>query len=284
MATEKKSLEAVAKHLRFNLRTKAAVLKREKVEYFTGSAAVDTLMKSKWSRQTDETSEEDKVEPRKADDENTPAFYTRADAVNFCKRLTEMHYMVRVNKVEVKPASDNTDTGDDESGQPASKQDQTVSKQGKVGDAAEQPVKKQAKAKTKGEEGGKKRKKRYRFEIHAKQQFRDADDLYIWKYNPPSMSSYVIGFIVVLGAIAWTLQPLWPASTRVAMWYIAIVAACVIGALLVLLVLRWFLFGIVLVATLGKVQFWVFPNLNEEKYGFVDSFKPVYTIERSGDS
>ena len=285
MATDKKSLEAVAKHLRFNVRTKAAVLKREKVEYFTGSAAVDCLMVSKWSKQADETaSKEERVEPRKVDDDDsTPAFYTRADAVNFCNQLTDLGYMVRVKKVEVKSTSDNTDTGDDESGQPASKQGQTVSKQGKLDDAADQPVKKQAKAKTKGEEAGKKRKKRYRIEIHTKQQFRDADDLYIWRYNPPSMSTYVIGFIVVLGAIAWTLQPLWPASTRVAMWYIAIVAACVIGALLVLLILRWFLFGLVMVATLGKVQFWVFPNLNEEKYGFVDSFKPLYSVERSGD-
>ena len=67
------------------MRTKAAVLKREKVEYFTGSAAVDCLTVSKWSKQADETASEEereRVEPRKVDaDDSTPAFYTRADAV-----------------------------------------------------------------------------------------------------------------------------------------------------------------------------------------------------------
>lgn len=242
MATQKKTLEVVAKHLRFKLPTKAAVLKREKVEYFTGSAAVDCLMNSKWARKEGEAPE----------DETTPAFFTRIDAVNFCNRLLASEFMIRVSKVEVKPSS-SADQGDDESA-----------------DERKQP-------------GKKRRKKRYRLEVHSKQQFRDSDDLFIWKYNPPSMSTYIIGFIVVLGAIAWTLQPLWPASTRVGMWYIAIAAACVIGALLVLLVVRWFLFGIVIVATLGKVQFWIFPNLNEEKYGFFDSFKPFYSIETSGD-
>ena len=191
--------------------------------------------------------------------------------------------MVRVKKVEVKTTSDNTDTGDDESGQPALKQGQTVLKQGKLDDPAEQPVKKQAKAKTKGEEAGKKRKKRYRIgDSHQTAISRHRRYVHM-ELQPPSISTYVIRFIVVLGSIAWTLQPLWPAFTRVAMWYIAIVASCVIGALLVLLILRWFLFGLVMVATLGKVQFWVFPNLNEEKYGFVDSFKPLYSVERSGD-
>lgn len=253
MATERKSLEVVAKHLRFNLRTKAAVLKREKVEYFTGSAAADCLMNSKWAKETKELEGEVKKaeEVKTADEDNTPVFYTRADAVAFCNRLLELRFMIRVNKVEVKSASDSPDT-DDESGQPAAKQG--------------------------------KKKKRYKLEVHNKQQFRDGNDLYIWKYNPPSMSTYVIGFIVVLGAIAWTLQPLWPASTRVAMWYIAIAAACLVGVLLVLLIARWFLFGIVLVFTMGKVHFWVFPNLNEEKYGFFDSFKPFYSIENSGNS
>lgn len=241
MATARKTLEVVAKHLRFKLPTKAAVFRREKVEYFTGSAAVDCLMDSKWARKEGEAPE----------DENSPAFYTRIDAVNFCNRLLASEFMTRVNKVEVKSSS--ADAGDESADEPK-------------------------------QSDKKKRKKRYRLEVHSKQQFRDSDDLFIWKYNPPSMSTYIIGFIVVLGAIAWTLQPLWPASTRVGMWYIAIAAACVIGALLVLLVVRWFLFGVVIVFSLGKVQFWIFPNLNEEKYGFFDSFKPIYSIETTGDS
>ena len=275
MATDRKTLEGVAKHLRFNLRTKAAVLKREKVEYFTGSAAVDTLMKSKWAVKKEEGSDSETKKTKRREDGSGVEFHARADAVSFCNYLIDHQYMIRVNKVEVKSGNDTTDTGDDEATQP--------SKQGKSGEQETETKKQSKSTKAKGEESRKK-KKRYRLEVHKKQQFRDSDDLYIWKYNPPSMSTYVIGFVVVLGAVAWTLQPLWPASTRVAMWYVAMAAACIIGVLLVLLVLRWFLFGIVVVATLGKVHFWVFPNLNEEKYGIVDSFKPIYSVERSGES
>ena len=264
MTTERKSLEAVAKYLRFNLRNKAAVLRREKVEYFTGRAAVDCLMNSKWAR----AEEPGAGASGRADD--TPEFYTRANAEVFCNRLLDFGFMLRVNKVEVKPRSKRKSapgTDDDAQSKTDDESGQTVT------------------AEINGsEEGGKKRKKRYKLEVHGKQQFRDGDDLYIWKYNPPSMSTYIIGFIVVLGAIAWTLQPLWPASTRVAMWYVAIAAACLVGVLLVLLVLRWFLYGLIFVFTMGKVHFWVFPNLNEEKYGFVDSFKPFYSIENTGDT
>ena len=253
-AVERKQLEVVAKHLRFNVPTKAAVIKREKVEYFTGASAVDCLMKSKWA---------------KKDDDSTPHFQCRADAITLCNNLVELKYMVRVNKIEVKvqlePSNKSSDDGDEA---------------GKAGS-------KQGKSKAKGDEssGTKKKKKRFKLETHVKQIFRDGEDLYIWKYDPPSRSTYVIGFIVVLGAVAWTLQPLWPASTRVAMWYVAIVAAGLIGVLLALLIFRWFLYGLVLVVTMGKIHFWVFPNLNEEQYGFVDSFKPIYSIERnSGDT
>lgn len=42
---------------------------------------------------------------------------------------------------------------------------------------------------------------------------------------------------------------------------------------------RWFVFGLVQITTLGKYHFWVFPNLDNEKCGFVDSFKPFYSLE-----
>lgn len=42
---------------------------------------------------------------------------------------------------------------------------------------------------------------------------------------------------------------------------------------------RWFLFGLGLVLSLGKIKFWIFPNLDNEKLGFLDSFKPFYSLE-----
>lgn len=42
---------------------------------------------------------------------------------------------------------------------------------------------------------------------------------------------------------------------------------------------RWFLFGIVLVVTAGKVTFWILPNLDNDKADFLGSFTPLYLVE-----
>lgn len=43
-------------------------------------------------------------------------------------------------------------------------------------------------------------------------------------------------FSAVLGAIAWTLQPLWPESTRVSLWYLAVGAGLLIAVLIALII------------------------------------------------
>ena len=35
--------------------------------------------------------------------------------------------------------------------------------------------------------------------------------------------------------------------------------------------------------TVGKLHFWVFPNLDNEKCGFFESFKPFYSVEWKKD-
>lgn len=42
---------------------------------------------------------------------------------------------------------------------------------------------------------------------------------------------------------------------------------------------RWVIYGIILVASAGKLKFWVLPNLDNEKTGFIESFKPFYSVE-----
>ena len=31
--------------------------------------------------------------------------------------------------------------------------------------------------------------------------------------------------------------------------------------------------------TTGKVHFWLFPNLNDDSYGFFESFRPLYSVK-----
>lgn len=52
-----------------------------------------------------------------------------------------------------------------------------------------------------------------------------------------------------------------------------------VDTLLCSISVRWFLYGLVLVVTAGKVSFWIFPNLDNEKCGFLDSFRPFYSVD-----
>lgn len=45
------------------------------------------------------------------------------------------------------------------------------------------------------------------------------------------------------------------------------------------LLVRWFLYAIVLTFTSGKVIFWLLPNLDDDKMGVIDSFKPFYSVK-----
>lgn len=44
-------------------------------------------------------------------------------------------------------------------------------------------------------------------------------------------------------------------------------------------VVRWFLWGLLLAVTSGKLDFCIFPNLDNEKLGVIDSFKPLYSVK-----
>ena len=68
----KKAMEAVAKHMRFNIGVKAATIKGRKIEYFPGSKAVDCLLSSKWSKKPADL------------DSPTPYFVSRSSANDFC--------------------------------------------------------------------------------------------------------------------------------------------------------------------------------------------------------
>ena len=47
--------------------------------------------------------------------------------------------------------------------------------------------------------------------------------------------------------------------------------------------MRWFIYGLVLIFSVGKVTFWIFPNMDNDKCGFVESFKPFYSVEVAKD-
>lgn len=99
---------------------------------------------------------------------------------------------------------------------------------------------------------------------------------------------------MVLVIFAGVLFPLWPATLRLGVWYLSIIALGLIGALIALAIVRLIFWCITVVAC--KKAIWMFPNLFED-VGFVsvifsseylrtsrliiqiDSFIPVWAFD-----
>lgn len=132
--------------------------------------------------------------------------------------------------------------------------------------------------------------------MHNDQRFVDGLDAYVWIYDPIPFYYWIIGALLVLGAIGVCLFPLWPPSVRYAdiskiiqinafilfccrlgVYYLSVAAACFLVFIIILAVLRLIIFCLVWMVTLGKHHIWILPNLTED-VGFFASFWPLYTV------
>ncbi|KAL5490818.1 hypothetical protein EMCRGX_G016005 [Ephydatia muelleri] len=262
-ALKRKRREEVATYLKNKVATKNAVIKGEKVSYFAGSKAVDCLMESRWA--TDPSSSE----------EYSPCIRSRKDAVLYCDFLLQDNYFIRAEKVEVKPKEER----DKEDAKKVLKDETSLAEKTKSG---KQGNKNKGQTTPDSPQTSKEKKKRkFRLKEHASQHFvDDPDDVYIWHFEPVGKSSYAIGLAVVFGAVAFSLRPLWPESSNILMWYFTLLLMALIVALVALYIVRYVLYGLVVIATGGRMELWLVPNLTNEKLGFFDSFKPLYSLKK----
>nr|CAD7396079.1 unnamed protein product [Timema poppensis] len=117
--------------------------------------------------------------------------------------------------------------------------------------------------------------KRGKKEMHLDQEFVDGLDAYVWIYDPIPVYYWFFGTLLVLGAIAVCLFPLWPPSVRKGVYYLSVLAAGFLIFIIALAILRVVVFCLLWVVTLGKHHLWLFPNLTED-VGFLASFWPIY--------
>ena len=131
-------------------------------------------------------------------------------------------------------------------------------------------------------EKDKSKKKKFKFELHEDQAFIDsANDFYVWIYSPTTIKQYIMGALLVIGCIGVCLFPLWPAEVRTGVYYLSMVLASLLGVLLSLAVVKYIIFAGVWLLTLGKIKFWLLPNLTED-VGFFESFVPLYLLDVRG--
>ncbi|XP_072174466.1 translocation protein SEC62-like [Diadema setosum] len=269
---------AVAKHLRFNLPTKTTSIDGHKVEYFTGSKAVDFLQESKWATGKG----------------NTEILFTDRESVaSYLDGLLWKGLFYRALKVVKKAKKEGKEKEGKEKEEGVSKKEKKGKKEKKRTEAEATEKVDEEKETGKGDggdtakDGGKEGtpvpkkkdgKKKIKLELTDDQKFVDGNDAFVWVYDPIRPMNYVYGFGLVIGAIAVCLFPLWPPWMRIGTYYLSLCGAGFVGAILALAVLRFILFVMVWCATFGKIHFWLFPNLLAD-VGIKESFIPFYTCD-----
>lgn len=125
-------------------------------------------------------------------------------------------------------------------------------------------------------------KKKFKLDMHDIQVFEDSNQPYVWLYEPTSLKAWLLCFGVIFGVIAICLFPLWPPIIRTWVYYLCIAGLVFLSSILALAIVRHIIFFILWTLTFGKLHFWILPNLTED-VGVLESFWPLYTIEKGSD-
>ena len=85
-------------------------------------------------------------------------------------------------------------------------------------------------------------------------------------------------FFLVLGIIAACCFPIWPISAKLGVWYCSVVLLCLIMGVTVVRYIVFILFFIV------GFDFWILPNMYDDRAGFWDTLTPLYFFRKRDDS
>lgn len=98
---------------------------------------------------------------------------------------------------------------------------------------------------------------------------------FTWVYEGDKTFSHFMTSLLIGGFLFCVCFPIWPNFLKVFVWYMSVT----------MLIFIFFLIAFRGVCFLGLWvlgwEFWFLPNLFDESLGFVDSFKPVITIEKT---
>lgn len=261
----------IARFLRLNCPNKQGNLVGMKVDFFIANKLVDCLMESKWGPGTlnPQTSKKSETQPLLA---------SRQACIAFMQRLMNKQLFYHAMKIykeqQVEPKSSkdsNTETTPNVRKRNKEKKENQQSQSTSTPQPSTSLTEQQQ------------QKKKFKLQMHDEQKFFDANEPYVWVYDPTSTKTYIIGSLLILGAIGICLFPLWPSQVREGVYYLSLAGASFLGAILGLAAFKYVLFAAIYIVTMGKIQFWLFPNLTED-VGFFESFVPVYTCKCGTDT
>lgn len=106
---------------------------------------------------------------------------------------------------------------------------------------------------------------------------RDFDEAgyFTWIYEGDQSFSNMMTALLVGGFLFCTCFPIWPNFLKVFVWYMSVT---LLIFLFFLITVRGFVF---LCTWILGYEVWILPNLFDETLGFVESFKPVVSCERT---
>lgn len=106
---------------------------------------------------------------------------------------------------------------------------------------------------------------------------RDFDETayFTWIYEGNQSFSNMMTGVLIAGFLFCTCFPIWPTYLKVFVWYLSV------SLLIFIFFLISFRGALFLIVWILGYDFWFLPNLFDESLGFVDSFKPVISLEKS---
>jgi translocation protein SEC62 len=108
------------------------------------------------------------------------------------------------------------------------------------------------------------------------QQF-DAESYYIVMYEGNTGWQHFLLALIIVGVLLVCMWPVWPIWAKIGIWYLSVIFLSLYFGVLILRMVIYTMFWVV------GFDFWIFPNLNDEYCGFLDSFKPLYSWEKRKD-
>jgi translocation protein SEC62 len=285
-----KVMTQIAKWMKKNVPTKRTKFLYHQVDYFIGSIAVDALMESKW------------VDEKKEGE--LPTFPDRTAVTDYLDLMLRYKFFHRAKKFAVSDVhtkkkrkfEKKEDIKEEKKVEKEEKKEENKGLKRRSKSEAEEEEKKGEDAESsqgegkpkegyKKEGGGKTetKKRKIRLDMHLEQIFLDSSDAYVWIYDPIPLWYWAAGTLVVLATIGFCLFPLWPPTLRKGVYYLSLPGAGCLLFILGLAVLRFILFYLIWILSLGKHHFWLLPNLTED-VGFFASFWPLYQYEYKGKS
>lgn len=85
-------------------------------------------------------------------------------------------------------------------------------------------------------------------------------------------------FMAIFGVIMACLFPVWPIEVKIGIWWVSYI---LLIALVVIIIVRYTIYTFFYIF---GISLWIFPNLFDDSKGVIDSFLPLYSVEKRQDS